>query len=411
LLLLLALTACRVGPAEEPSAEDQAPLRRSTDEVARMRDYLAKLYEPGAVRETFVDDVGDAIDCVAFRAQPALRLQGIDPDRGRMPDEVDGDKLIPLLDGEASATGGDTRRCPSDTVSLRHYTLDDLVAYGTLDRFLQRNHQGQPVRDVGYEFHDHAESFHFAKTWGASTTLNVWTPPEVEQWNFSLSQMWVVAGERPAEQTVEAGWISHGGAPGTPHAPRLFVYSTSDGYQTGCQNAECGRFVKMASSQIVLDGAFTATSVQGGPQYIFTLRWQFCPASTCDAWAGWWLKYETAAFQEWVGFYPRGLFDSARLADGATQVSFGGEVYQLALDPHTSTDMGSGRFPDEGFRASAYQRSLRMISPENMWQPITDERVFSVERPDCYLHGGPEHAENWGDYFFFGGPGRSEACR
>jgi len=105
------------------------------------------------------------------------------------------------------------------------------------------------------------------------------------------------------------------------------------------------------------------------------------------------------------------LFDSARLADGATQVSFGGEIYQPALSPHTSTDMGSGRFPEDGFRAAAYQRSLRMISPENAWQPITPDRLIAVERPDCYLLGRLEHDESWGDYFFFGGPGRSEACR
>ncbi len=168
---------------------------------------------------------------------------------------------MPLVDGESSATGGDTRRCPADTVSLRHYTLDDLVAYGTLDRFLQQNHEGQHVRDIGYELHDHAESFHYANTWGASTTLNLWTPPEVEKGTFSLSQMWVSAGQRPEEQTVEAGWISHGGDRGTPHAPRLFIFTTSDGYRTGCQNTPCASFVKMRSSQVVIDGAFGATSV------------------------------------------------------------------------------------------------------------------------------------------------------
>jgi len=73
--------------------------------------------------------------------------------------------------------------------------------------------------------------------------------------------------------------------------------------------------------------------------------------------------------------------------------------------------MGSGRFPETGFGAAAYERSLRMISPENAWQPITGGQIFAVERPDCYLHGRPDHSESWGDYFFFGGPGRSETCR
>ena len=52
-----------------------------------------------------------------------------------------------------------------------------------------------------------------------------------------------------------------------------------------------------------------------------------------------------------------------------------------------------------------------MIAPGNVWRPVTDDRLFSVEKPGCYLHGGLERADNWGDYFFFGGPGRSEACK
>ena len=84
----------------------------------------------------------------------------------------------------------------------------------------------------------------------------------------------------------------------------------------------------------------------------------------------------------------------------------------MALAPHSSTDTGGGRFPEAGYRAAAYRRTLRMISPENTWQPIPDDRLFSVEKPDCYLHGGLEHSDDgWGDYFFFGGPGQSEACR
>ncbi len=412
LLVPLVLVGCRVEVEEAGREEASFPLTRGTTEVMRMRAYLAKMYEPGAVRESFVDDFGDAIDCVEFRLQPAIRLQGIDPDRGRMPSELDDEKPIALLDGESPASALTTRTCPSDTVSLRHYTLDDLVAYGTLDRFLQRNHEGQPVRDIGYELHDHAQNFYFARNWGGSTTLNVWTPPEVEKGNFSLAQVWVVAGERPEEQTVEAGWISYGGERGSEHPPRLFIYTTSDGYRTGCHNAECGRFIKMPSSKIVLDGRFSSTSEYKGAQLVFTMRWQLCPTSTCGDWAGWWLNYEAGGYSEWVGYYPRSLFDAARLADAANQVSFGGEVYQPALaTSHTTTDMGSGRFPSEGFGAAAYQRSLRLIAPGNVWRPVTDDRLFSVEKPGCYLHGGLERADNWGDYFFFGGPGRSEACK
>lgn len=97
LLVPLVLVGCRVEVAEAGREEASFPLTRGTTEVMRMRAYLAKMYEPGAVRESFVDDFGDAIDCVEFRLQPAIRLQGIDPDRGRMPSELDDEKPIALL--------------------------------------------------------------------------------------------------------------------------------------------------------------------------------------------------------------------------------------------------------------------------------------------------------------------------
>ena len=286
-LALAVVAGCRVDE-EEPQKELTSPLTRTTsDELARMRAYLATRYEPGAVRETFEDDVGDVIDCVAFREQPSLRRQGIDPDRGRTPSELDDETSMALLDGEAAARKPARRACPPDTVSLRHYTLDDLWAYGTLDRFLRRNHTGQSLRDVDYTSHEHAQNFYVAKNWGASTTLNVWIPPEIEKGDFSLSQMWVTAGKRPNEQTVEAGWIAYRDEPDGKAVPRLFIYSTSDGYQsTGCYNSLCDRFVKMPTSQIVLDGRFASTSELGGTQRVFTLRWQLCTTSTCGAGRG-----------------------------------------------------------------------------------------------------------------------------
>lgn len=51
-----------------------------------------------------------------------------------------------------------------------------------------------------------------------------------------------------------------------------------------------------------------------------------------------------------------------------------------------------------------------MIAPGNVWAPAPYDLV-QADRPDCYDHGGVEHADNWGAYFFFGGPGRSEVCR
>jgi hypothetical protein len=377
-----------------------------------MRAYLATLYDASAVRRTFANELGDTIDCVDFRAQPGIRLGAIDPDRGRPPslDMLDEDELKPV-DGEEGVGVALQRSCPVDTVSLRHYTVEELAEYESLEVLLARNHDGQHTKDVDYGAHEHAEDFFVANNWGATTTLNVWNPPDVEAMDFSLSQMWVTAGERPNQQTLEAGWIA-GRDVGKDKLARLFIYSTPDGYSTGCYDVLCEGFVKMAApmSHVVLGGRFSNTSTYHGIQYAITLRWQRCPASTCGSWEGWWLKYGVGSRSEWVGFYPRSRFDSARLADQAERISFGGEVARPNSPRHTTTDMGSGKFPDEGFGGAAYQRNMRMIAPGNTWQDLPTDPLFDIVNPRCYDHGTLAQAANWGEYFFFGGPGRNPRC-
>jgi hypothetical protein len=382
-------------------------------EVGRMRAHLANLYGPEAIRDSFANELGDTVDCVDFRAQPGVRSQGIDADHGKTPSlSLDLDPAKPV-EGEQGSGVALRRACPSGTVSLRHYSDEELSEYTTLDVFLQRNHYGQHVLDVDYASHEHASSFFSEKNWGATTTLNVWDP-QVEKGDFSLSQLWVTAGERPEQQTVEAGWMASGRQlPGGDGSARLFIYSTSDGYRSGCYNALCDDFVKMPApiSHVVLDGRIARKSRYLGPQYAFTVRWQLCPAESCGTWEGWWLRYDDGALSEWVGFYPRSRFDAARLADQATRVSFGGEVFRPKASPHTTTDMGSGNFPVQGFGAAAYQRSLRMIAPGNTWRTLPKDPLLDVDNWRCYDHGKIAHASNWGDHFFFGGPGWNEWCR
>lgn len=97
---------------------------------------------------------------------------------------------------------------------------------------------------------------------GISTTMSV-NDPTLQDPNqeFSLSQVWVVAGSYSDSSinTAEVGWqvypVLHPND--NELAPHLFIYWTSDAYRnTGCYNLGCSGFVQTDNSW-VLGGTFS----------------------------------------------------------------------------------------------------------------------------------------------------------
>ncbi|KAH9713150.1 NEP-interacting protein 1 [Citrus sinensis] len=91
--------------------------------------------------------------------------------------------------------------------------------------------------------------------YGARATINVWNPLT----NFgelSIAQIWVLAGDGNELNSLEAGWTVNNGEKKT----RLFIYWTSDGYQsTGCYNLDCPGFVQ-TNKNIALGGSIEPVS-------------------------------------------------------------------------------------------------------------------------------------------------------
>lgn len=53
----------------------------------------------------------------------------------------------------------------------------------------------------------HAVVFVNGDYYGAKASINVWTPRVTDQYEFSLSQIWVIAGSFGNDlNTIEAGW-------------------------------------------------------------------------------------------------------------------------------------------------------------------------------------------------------------
>jgi hypothetical protein len=281
---------------------------------------------------------------------------------------------------------------------------------------LRPGSHGTPAPIAG-PAHDHAGASHNGLTnYGASANLNVWKPYVGPGNEFSLSQIWVLAGDWADNslQSLEVGVItdpSHH----TDGQPRLFVYSTSDAYQhhedpnptlahaSGCYNLHCARFVQ-TDPGISFDAPITSVSTPAGTQ--LELEVAFVKHQQA-----WWLWVQG----HWVGYYPTSLYSQKGLLDHSTLIDFGGEIVD---DPaghagqHTQTAMGSGAWPASAFGSAAFQRRIAYFAqPSGQGHYWATSLSGHAEKPNCYNVGTVNYtSSDWGTYFFFGGPGRSTQC-
>ncbi|XP_076900262.1 protein neprosin-like [Bidens hawaiensis] len=178
--------------------------------------------------------------------------------------------------------------------------------------------------------------------------------------------------------------------------PRLFIYWTSDAYQTtGCYNL-CSGFVQL-NNKYAIGATLTPTSQWDGSQYEFTiLIWK--DKGTGD----WWMQFN----RELIGYWPSSLFTHLRTR--ATEVQWGGEIVNLGSGGyHTTTEMGSGHFPGEWFGKASYMRKIETVDGSNT---LRTADVSTAHEQNCYDIVTSVDNGGWGRYFFFGGPGRNNNC-
>ncbi|MQM00758.1 hypothetical protein Taro_033499 [Colocasia esculenta] len=233
------------------------------------------------------------------------------------------------------------------------------------------------------------------KFYGVKATLNVWNPKVEKNYEFSLSQVWVIG--RDLQNTLEAGWLVHPHLYGTVET-RFFTFWTSDNYKTGCYNLECPGFVQINRHNI-LASYLRPVSEYGGQQYAIDLE-IFKDKTT----GNWWLRLQGVD----MGYWPKEL--SPYLREGADRVDFGGEVYYFRPGAHTSTQMGSGHFAAEGFKKSSFIKNAQVLDTSYVYRnPPHFYHLIDAER--CYdIHVSSKTDGPWGQFFFFGGPGRSAKC-
>ncbi|KAL3654019.1 hypothetical protein CASFOL_003700 [Castilleja foliolosa] len=401
----------------------------------RIKRHLDKINKIPVI--TFQSPDGDMIDCVHKRKQPALDHPLLKNHKiQKMPTEIPKamkmakrdaakDKNVNFSNNSTSVDGSkgvwqmwhqEGRRCPRGTVPIRRSTVGDVMRAKSLYHFGKKQSKygvaaatsgsGGRRADapdvVSGNGHEHAIAYTTGseEVFGAKATINVWDPSIEVVNEFSLSQIWVLSGSFDGSDlnSIEAGWQVSPELYGDSR-PRLFTYWTSDAYQaTGCYNLLCSGFIQ-TNSRIAIGAAISPVSSVGGNQYDVTiLIWK-------DPKLGnWWMGYGEDTL---VGYWPTELF--THLTDRATMVEWGGEIVNSQPNgKHTSTQMGSGHFAEDGFGKASYFRNLEVVDSDNNLISAQDISTLA-ENTNCYNIKSLYNSE-WGTHFYYGGPGKSPQC-
>lgn len=371
------------------------------EKLEKIRAHIKKINKPAV--KTIQSPDGDLIDCVLIHQQPAFDhplLQGHKPlDRPKKPKGCNSSGLASEESYQLWSSSGGS--CPVGTVPIRRTTEEDVLRASSVRRFGRKAPRRVVRRDSKSNGHEHAVGYVKGdQYYGGKASINVWAPRVANAEEFSLSQIWLTAGSfGPDLNTIEAGWQISPDLYGDNN-PRLFTYWTADGYvNTGCYNLLCSGFVQ-TSNRIAIGGAISPVSAYGRSQFDITLMVWKDPKH-----GNWWLAYGSNVL---VGYWPSFLF--RHLGDKASMVQFGGEVVNTKpRGSHTSTQMGSGHFPGEGFGKASYFRNLQVVDWDNNLIPPRNLQLLA-DHSDCYGVLDGTNTPAWGKYFYYGGPGRNVRC-
>ncbi len=386
---------------------------RFSQQSLQVHRHLNRLNKPSL--KSIKSPDGDVIDCVHISHQPAFDHPSLQNHTIQMrpnyhPEGLIGESKVSSVksnDGSSPITqlwhlNG---RCPQGTVPIRRTKEADLLRASSVKSYGKKKHSvvAQPRSAdpdlITQSGHQHAIAYVEGEFYGAKATMNVWDPKIQQPNEFSLSQMWILGGSFSSDlNSIEAGWQVSPDLYGDNNT-RLFTYWTSDAYQaTGCYNLLCSGFIQI-NNEIAMGASIYPISGYRGSQYdISILVWK-------DPQEGnWWMQFGNGNV---LGYWPAGLF--SYLTDSASMIEWGGEVVNSASDgEHTTTEMGSGHFPEEGFGKASYFRNVQIVDGSNNLRAPKDVGTFT-EQSNCYdVQVGKN--DDWGSYFYYGGPGRNPNC-
>ncbi|MFS7951334.1 putative neprosin [Helianthus anomalus] len=367
--------------------------------LRRVRAHLKKINKPSV--KTIQSPDGDLIDCVPSHLQPAFdhpKLKGqipLEPPLERPKGHNSSDETFETIQLWAESN----EFCPDGTIPIRRTTKNDILRANSLKRFGRKIRRVR--RDAMSGGHEHAVGFvNGDRYYGAKANMNVWSPRVTEPYEFSLSQLWVISGSFGHDlNTIEAGWQVSPELYGDGY-PRFFTYWTTDAYrETGCYNLLCSGFVQ-TNNRIAIGAAISPRSSYNGRQFDISVTIWKDPKH-----GHWWLQLGSGVL---IGYWPSFLF--SHLQKHASMIQFGGEIVNSrSRGHHTYTQMGSGHFASEGYGKAAYFRNLQVVDWGNTLIPLSNPHLLA-DHPNCYsIKSGKNNV--WGNYIYYGGPGRNAGCQ
>ncbi|XP_030963700.1 uncharacterized protein LOC115984845 [Quercus lobata] len=348
---------------------------------------------------------GDIIDCVDIYKQPAfdhplLKNHTIQMRPSSYPEGFSFDEINDVssnFEPEFTQPWHLNGRCPEGTIPIRRTKEEDLLRAGSVANFGRKKYHTNPhtQSNINLDIHEYAT---YSETWdkyyGMTADMNLWNPYTQEENEFSNSQLWVVKGEYGQDlDTIEVGAMVYEAIFGDKNT-RLFVYWTDDAYQsTGCYNLLCPGFVHV-DKEIALGATVTPYSKYGGNQYAL----KFYIWKDVNGRGNWWMNINNRVF----GYWPSSLFSI--LSDSASTVRWGGEIINYnSGGQHTTTQMGSGHFAEEGPDKASFFKNLNVIDGKQIQRAPRDPEI-SMTKPNCYT------IKDYGGFFYLGGPGRNPNC-
>ncbi|CAN7139248.1 unnamed protein product [Brassica rapa subsp. narinosa] len=240
---------------------------------------LKKLNKPAV--KSIKSPYGGIIDCVHMKNHPIYDHPLFKNHTIQMKPSGDHDKWnndTLNIDDESIVTQLWTinGKCPQNTIPIRRTTREDILRAESIESYGKKYPNNIPRRKPANstnEIHEYATLRVNGIFRGAEAVINVWKPYVQMPREFSLAQMWLVAGPPSNLNTIEFGWQVYPGRYGDDNA-RFFVYWTADGYHSGCYNLDCPGFVPV-NQAYVLGEPIGHVSTLGGQQYeIPTTIWK-----------------------------------------------------------------------------------------------------------------------------------------
>ncbi|XVF68512.1 hypothetical protein PTKIN_Ptkin11bG0008600 [Pterospermum kingtungense] len=376
-----------------------------------------KLLNKPAVKSIKSPD-GDIIDCIKITHQPAfdhplLKNHTIQMTPNFHPERVFGQNKAYSKKKQGSSSRTITQmwhlngRCPQGTIPVRRTNMDDLIRASSIRTFGKKKHGTIPQPSsanpyfISQSKHQHAVAYVYGdRYYGTKAIINVWEPKVEHPNEFSLSQIWISAGSYGRDiNTIEAGWQVYPALYGD-NRTRLFVYWTRDSYRTtGCYNLLCSGFIQI-SNEITVGGSIYPVSSYNGHQYDMSILVWKDPKE-----GNWWMQLENKYV---VGYWPGSLF--THLSDSAWRIQWGGEVVNSRSDGgHTTTQMGSGHFPEQGFGKASFFNNIQVIDGSHNLRVPRGIYPYTTGQSNCY-DIQVRKGDNWGNYFYYGGPGKNPYC-